>query len=321
MNNMKKLVFVIVLTTLSEFAISQSSTGRSNPVVLQFPAEPAVVTPTGSKGIVLASDVDINLPKTGAVNPNGIAVIIGNRDYSKTKNVDYAIHDARAMKMYLTEVFGFKEGNIFYFENATKSDFEVVFGNKGNHEGKLYNAVKPDLSDVFVFYSGHGAPDLKNYTGYFVPVDSDPQYISITGYSSDVFFENLSKVPSRSTTIVLDACFSGADLLEGVSPVGIKSKNFESGIKGALLSSSAGTQVSSWYAEKNHGMFTYFFLKAIQDANADYDGDKQLKMREIHQYVSDKSEGVPYYARRYRNVDQTPTIQGTQQDFVLVTYR
>jgi len=335
---MKRLIFfAAILAFVSAPVFAQVSAGTSNsinlgPLLKKAYEKKATVVQTAAvttpaaveeavEEIVLESDVDINIPVTGIVNNDGIAVVIGNRNYQKTKNVDFAVHDARAVKQYLMKTMGFKEGNIFYIEDATKTDFEVMFGTKDFAEGKLYNAVKPDRSDVFVFYAGHGAPDLRKNTGYFVPVECDPQYIAISGYSSEVFFNNISQIPSKSTTVVMDACFSGAELLEGVSPIGIKSKDFDNVQNGVMLSSSAGTQVSSWYSEKNHGMFTYFFLKAIQDGNADYNGDGQLTAREIYQYASDKADGVPYYARRYRSIEQTPTIQGDLQDNVLVTLR
>jgi hypothetical protein len=335
---MKRLLFLTaILCIVGVPTMAQVSSGTSNSVNLgpllkkayekkaTVVQTAAVTTPVAVEKavdeIVLNSDVDTNIPETGVVNNDGIAVVIGNRNYQKTKHVEFAINDSRAVKQYLMKTMGFREGNIFYYEDATKTDFEVLFGTKDFAEGKLYNAVKPGKSDVFVFYAGHGAPDLRKNTGYFVPVECDPQYIAISGYSSDVFFNNISQIPSKSTTVVMDACFSGADILEGVSPIGIKSKSFDNVQNGVMLSSSAGTQVSSWYTEKNHGMFTYFFLKAMQDANADYDGDGQLTAREVYQYVSDKADGVPYYARRYRSIEQTPTIQGDIQDNVLVSFK
>jgi hypothetical protein len=334
---MNSIKWFLILILLGSFGVirAQVSKSVSNEVDLsvfapkkeelvdssKFESQEKIIEVPTTKDFGLFSDVDLDIPQTSIQNSDAIAVIIGNRDYQRTKNVDYAIHDARAMKMYLKQAFGFKEGNIFYVENATKTDFEILFGNKDSFKGKLFNAVKPEISDVFIYYSGHGAPDLEKFTGYFVPVDSDPSYIAITGYNSEVFYENLSKVPAKNITVVLDACFSGANILEGISPVGIKPKKFNTIQNGVLLSSSSGTQVSSWYEEQNHGMFTYFFLKAIQDANADANKDSMLTAQEIFNYVSDLTEGVPYYARRFRNVDQNPTLQGSKKDFVLLRYQ
>ncbi|TAG95337.1 MAG: hypothetical protein EAZ20_00345, partial [Bacteroidetes bacterium] len=79
-------------------------------------------------------------------------------------------------------------------------------------------------------------------------------------------------------------------------------------------------EVSCWYNEKSHGMFTYFFLKAIHNKNADLNKDNKLTLREIYQFIIDDAEGVPYYARRYRGVEQKPTLQGQNLDRVLVEF-
>ncbi len=125
------------------------------------------------------ADVDRDLPKPRSKRGKGIAVVIGNSIYRKTKNVDFAINDANTIRRYLRDVFGFREGNIFFIKNATKSDFELYFGTAGSHKGKLFNAVRAGVSDVFVYYSGHGAPGLKDKKGYFFPVEADPHHLRV----------------------------------------------------------------------------------------------------------------------------------------------
>jgi hypothetical protein len=266
------------------------------------------------------ADIDQNLPTTTQQNPHAIAVVIGNAAYKKAKDVKYAIHDAQSVKRYLEQVMGFRRGNIFYLENATKGEFELFFGIKGNPKGKLYNAVKPNKSDVFVYYAGHGAPSIKNKHPYFVPVECDPQYVELGGYSANVFYQNLAQVKARSIAVVIDACFSGSTIYENISPIDIKPKGEADLKNGVVLSSSSGSEVSCWYNEKQHGMFTYFFLKAIHNQNADANKDGQLTFKEIYRYVVDNSEGVPYFARRIHGVEQHPTIIGKNAARVLVRY-
>ncbi|CAN2042085.1 Caspase [Candidatus Magnetomoraceae bacterium gMMP-15] len=264
-------------------------------------------------------DIETNLPKTKMQNKDGIAVVIGNKNYQQTKKVDFAINDAITMKKYLVEVMGYKKGNVFFKKNAFKGDFETFFGTTGNYKGKLFNAVKRNISDVFVYYSGHGAPGQSDRRGYFVPVNADPQYVELAGYSADTFFKNLSKIRAKSFTVVLDCCFSGAELLKDVSPINIQVDVPVQSLKNAvILTSSKGTQFSSWYREKKHGMFTYFFLKAIHSKNADFNGDNKLTFGEIFSFVSDKSEGVPHFARRKNGVEQSPTIDGLHQKTLVV---
>jgi hypothetical protein len=269
----------------------------------------------------LTVDIAKDIPVTQTPNPNAYAVVIGNRDYLKVKNVDFAINDATLVKEYLIKTFGYRDENIFFIKNATKADFELYFGTKGNYKGKLFNAIRPDgTSEVLVFYSGHGSPDVNDQKGYFVPVDADPQYVGVSGYSVDQLYENLAQIPAKSVTVVLDACFSGSGLLENISPVRIKFTNALMAIRnGVVLSSSTGDQVSSWYPEKRHGLFTYFFLKAMHNRNADFNKDGLLTFEEIFIFVSDPNEGVPRYARKLHNVEQNPTIMGDKSR-VLVKY-
>lgn len=266
------------------------------------------------------SEVDYDLPKSKSQRPEAVAVVIGNAVYQKTKNVDFAIADARSVRNYLLDVLGFKRENIIYLENASYSDFKMVFGDKNNPKGKLYNLVKPNISEVFVFYSGHGAPGLNDKRAYFVPAECDPQYVELTGFPSDIFYNNLAKIPSKSSVVVLDACFSGENIYENISPIVIKSKGALGLKNGALLASSAPDQVSTWYNEKGHGLFTYFFLKAIHNRNADTNQDKQLTLEEIYQYISREADGVPYYARRLHGIIQNPVLKGQNPQKVLVEY-
>ncbi|NDC31869.1 MAG: hypothetical protein EBZ58_13255, partial [Bacteroidetes bacterium] len=108
------------------------------------------------KSVSLLSDIDKNLPSVNGNNTNAIAVIIGNSNYANTKSVAYAISDAQSMKNYLINVLGLKEGNILFKENATLGDFNTLFGTKENQKGRLANTIKENISDVFIFYAGHG---------------------------------------------------------------------------------------------------------------------------------------------------------------------
>jgi hypothetical protein len=271
-----------------------------------------------SQPTVINNDVDINIPVGNIKNPDAIAVVIGNRDYTETKSVDFAINDAKTVKSYLINTLGFLEGNIIYVENATKGKFEMLFGTKENLQGKLANTIKNGISDVFVFYSGHGAPGLKDQKGYFVPVECDPNYVEISGYSSDVFYQNLAKLPAKSVTVVLDACFSGATVFKNISPIVIKADPTAISEKIAVLSSSSGAQVSSWHNDKKHGLFTYYFLKSFQDkATTDKNKDGAITLKEVFDYVNDSNNGVPYQARRLHGIEQNPTLQGTNTNKIL----
>lgn len=298
---------------------------RSKPKVSKPIADTTISTPTKKITAPVSetfplSDVDQNIPNFGKVNEHAVAVVIGNRHYRNkdVPEVSFAINDAKFMKAYLKNSFGFKEGNIIYVEDATLADFNAIFGIKGNNKGKLFNYVKPNVSDVFVFYSGHGAPNPETNKGYFVPVDTDPSLIQFNGYSLDTFYENLGLVPYKKLTVVIDACFSGSSeggmLLQAISPVFIKSENKVLRDENAvILTSAASEQVSSWYTEKYHSLFTYYYLKGLQ-GDADLNKDQKVTLKEMYQYIG---EHVPYMARRLNNREQTPEITGSE-DTILI---
>jgi WD40 repeat protein len=269
----------------------------------------------------LSVDIAKNIPLTKMENTDAYAIVIGNRDYLKTKNVDYAINDALLVNEYLINTFGFRNENIFLIKNATKADFELYFGTEASHKGKLYNGVFPDgMSDIFIFYSGHGSPDLTSKKSYFVPVDADPMYITLSGYSTELLYRNLSLIPSNSVIVVLDACFSGAGLLKNISPVTIQLDNSATKIDNCIIfTSSEGHQVSTWYPEKQHGMFTYWFLKSIHNKNGDLNRDGILTSGEIFSFISDRNNGIPRYARKLHNVEQDPVLIGDNNK-VLIEY-
>jgi len=272
--------------------------------------------------------VDVNIPATGMRNPDAIAVVIGNKYYKHhdIPNVNFARSDAESVKNYLIATLGYKEENIFLELDANKARFDELFGISGEHRGMLFEYIKPSKSDVFVYYSGHGAPDTRTNKGYLMPSDCNPARIAFSGYSLDLFYENLSKLETRKTVVVLDACFSGGTdsgkwLISEASPALIKVENpIISNNTMVVLTSSKGSQISSWYSDKRHGLFTYFFLKAICGA-ADTDKDKELTFDEIYSYVSDRSEGVPYWAKRlHKGRIQEPTFQGLNTNNVFVKY-
>jgi len=274
----------------------------------------------------LTVDVDVGIPITTMDNENAIAVVVGNRNYQHKDipPVRFARRDAEIIRQYLIKTLGFKDGNVLFEADAAKSRFEALFGISGNHKGILHDWIKPNKSDVFIYYSGHGAPDVVDKQGYFLPVDCDPAKIALTGYSLETFYKNLSKMQAKKITIVLEACFSGGtnsggNLIGSASPALIKvdSSYLKKG-NATVLTSSEGDQISSWHDEKQHGLFTYFFLKAIR-GDADIDKNNQITFREIYNFVSDRSEGVPYWSRRLHGGRiQVPTLSGNRDSEILV---
>ena len=219
-----------------------------------------------------------------AANELGVAVIVGNKEYAdeRVPEVSYAHNDAEAFKRFVTGRLGFDADNVIDLRDATKSELETAFGVKGNPEGLLWRYIDPSGgSDVVVFYSGHGVPG-KAGRGYLLPVDSNPDTAELNGYPIDLLYENLGGLPTRSTTVFLDACFSGGSprgmLIRSASPVYVEA-DVSGGAGLTVLTAASGAQLASWDEEARHGLFTEHLLAGLYGA-ADADGDGQVTARE-----------------------------------------
>jgi len=165
-------------------------------------------------------------------------------------------------------------------------------------------------------------PSPETEGGYLVPVDCSPENIGLSGYPMSTFYANLNQIKFRSCLVVLEACFSGmtpeGSLLKrisgGAGTINSQYPMFDSeksplGENGTIFASATGNQVSNWYTEKGHGMFTYFFLKGLS-GEADIDHNGEITVSELDQFICDPNYGVPYYSRRYGKMKQTPVTMG-----------
>jgi hypothetical protein len=281
---------------------------------------------SGNQPVVPFADVDFNIPKTPMQNPDAIAVIIGISDYldSDVPKVDHARQDAMMMRQYLINVLGYDEKNILP-RNPDQIMTSAVF--KTMIRQLLPSYIKPGLSDVFFYYSGHGAPSTTTQKAFFVPADCNPNFLNDdNGYQVNVFYDDLSKLPCKNLTVVIDACYSGFTgsggmIIKNASPLYVNIEHpLLSKDNAIIFTASKSDQVSNWYPEKKHGLFTYFFLKGLQGA-ADLDGDGTISVSEMEQYLQDENKSVPYLSRREFQRIQIPQVMGKEKDRVLVKYQ
>lgn len=237
---------------------------------------------------------------------NSYAVLIGIESYRDLPKVDYAERDVETVKGYLINALGYLEENIVVRTNerATRGDFDSYL------ERWLENNVDKG-SEVFVYYSGHGSPHPKSGQPFLVPYDGNPQYLDKTAYPVEQLYRALAKLSAEKVIVVLDSCFSGTGgrsiVAKGVRPVGLSVEGpgipAMVGKKMVVFSASQNNQISSAFPEKQHGLFTYFFLKGFHgEADADHNGT--ITIGELYDYVR---SGVQKQSRRM-NAEQTPQI-------------
>ena len=237
-----------------------------------------------AEGVALAAQVR---------NPDGVAVIVGNRNYSHpdVPDVNFAHRDADAFRRYVIDVLGFHPENILDLRDASQAEMEAAFGNERGREGNLWRYLNPaGGSSVVVFYSGHGVPGLKDGRGYLLPTNADPNTAEINGYPIDLLNGNLAKLhEAESVWVFLDACFSGSShrgrLVRDASPASV-TPSLPAGVaeRVTLLAAASGDQVASWDEEAGHGLFTRHLLDALY-GEGDADEDGLVTAREAKVYL------------------------------------
>jgi hypothetical protein len=274
---------------LAEFSKTKAAT-----IVAAKPqAPPAPIAPAPR---VIFSDIDNPSFEVAAklMGDDDIAVVIGVEKYQDLPASDFSAKDAKLVKDYLASL-GVRERNIELLlnERATQSSIRKSL------ESWLPNRVKKD-SKVFVYYSGHGAPDPASGEAYLVPHDGDANYLSTTGYPLKTLYEKLGALPAGEVVVVLDACFSGAGgrsvLAKGARPLVVVAEGPRLTPNMAVLAATQGTQISTSSPEKGHGILTYYFLKAIKDGKKD--------LAEIYSAIKPLVEDEA----KLLNVAQTPSL-------------
>lgn len=267
---------------------------------------------TGTEGSAALRDQRPDLTE----NRNAIAVIIGNGTYGHgLPEVRYAGNDAEAVRRMVIDLLGYRDGNVIDLRNASQAEMLSVFGNAQDHRGKLWSWIRPGVSDLFVYYSGHGVPGLRDRRGYLLPVDADPATPEINGYSLDLLLANLARLEARSTIVMIDACFSGSSaagwLIPSASPVYVRVAAPPDPGGMVVVTAAGDDQVASWDDTARLGLFTRHMLDALAGGAADRgrggNRDGAVTLSELEAYLDDE---MTYAARRLFRWVQRASVLG-----------
>lgn len=271
---------------------------------LQIAMRPADVFET----MEIISEVDVDdIPQKikGYERKDAVALIIGIGKYREEKipPVKYAARDAAIMAKYFENLGGIPRTNIQVLidEKASKSDIQAYI------EEWIPRRVN-EKSTVFIYYSGHGAPDLQGKEAYIVPYEGQPDFPSQL-YSLQNMYDALGKLKAKQVVVMLDSCFSGAKgrsvTREGARPLVMNLDTIlPANNKVVVIAGAAGNQISSDYDRAKHGLFTYYLLRGLR-GEADKKRTGSVDLDELYQYVK---TNVSEKASTELNRDQTPVL-------------
>jgi len=118
----------------------------------------------------------------------------------------------------------------------------------------------------------------------------------------DEIYKKFAESGAGRVTIFLDACFSGGGRDAGlIAARSIKVKAKENMITGNLIAfaASSGEQSAMPYKDEQHGMFTYYLLKKLQDSKGN------LTYGELSDYIS---KNVSIESLRVNQKEQDPKV-------------
>ncbi|MBI4746296.1 MAG: caspase family protein [Deltaproteobacteria bacterium] len=214
------------------------------------------------------------------------ALIIGIERYKKAVPVSYAERDARSIRDYLMNFLGVPEENTITLINemATKAEVDVLI--KDRLKGLIGEG-----DTLYVYYSGHGIPS--DETPYLLPYDGDPESPRITAYPVDDLYKDLDQLPARDVFVFMDTCFSGrigreereSILIAGARPGILKVRDpLLLSRKIIVVAAAKANQLSNFYKEKEHGLFTYYLLNGLI-GDADKNADRKVQLGELSSYA------------------------------------
>lgn len=215
------------------------------------------------------SDVDMDIPISSASNSETFAVIIANENYKKVAKVACSLNDGRTFRRYCENTLGIPAENIHYVEDATLGAMTAEL----NWAIRVANAYEGDAK-LIIYYAGHGIPNEKDGAGYLLPVDVAGNDVS-AAYSLEKLYSSLSNLNVKFVTLIMDACFSGSirgdGMLTSARGVAIKARPEEPKGNMVVFSAAQGDETAYPYAEKGHGLFTYFLLKKLKETKGNVD--------------------------------------------------
>ena len=269
--------------------------------IAQTSTQSAPATKSGT--ITFKSDVDENIPLVKRANDNTVALIIANENYQFVAPVASALHDGEVFAEYCEKTLGIPKTRIRRYSDASLGVVQRAMADLRNMVGAL-NASNNNVN-VIVYYAGHGMPDEATKDAFLLPVDGDAQ-ISETCFALSRLYKELDEMNATNVMVFLDACFSGAQRGEGMlmaaRGVAIKPKETQPQGNMFVLSATSGQETAMPYKAKNHGMFTYFLLKKLQESKGN------ATLRELSDYVI---KNVREQSNAVNKKPQTPTLNAS----------
>ena len=262
--------------------------------------EPFAVTKKAiAQPVIIAEQetVDTDIPQANKKNKDLFVVIIGNEQYDEVDDVEFAENDATVFERYCRLTLGAQPNNIRSYHNLTYARIGSAI-----RDMKDKVDVNKGQLDVIFFYAGHGIPSEDGKRTFLLPVDADGKDLSAC-YPLEKLYDELGNLGARSVVAFIDACFSGSNrndvaLAHNRAPH-MRYKTAVPQRKTVVFSAASSGETAWQYKEKQHGLFTYYLLKKLQETKGD------CTLGELASYIESNVGNTSLDVNHKR---QTPTV-------------
>jgi len=215
-----------------------------------------------------------------ALYGKSFAIVIGINNYEKWPGLEFAVADANAIKNTLQKT-GFDDITLIMDKEATQRRILT----------ELFHKLPQKVARndrVLFYFAGHGqTEDLPGggKKGYIIPADAETDSYASTAVSMEQIRSLSSRIAAKHIFYVMDCCYSGLGLNRsaGVWP-GISDYLRKVSAMRVVQIITAGGQGEQVQEREGHGLFTSYFLKAIE-GEADIDKDNVVTGTELGAYL------------------------------------
>ena len=215
-----------------------------------------------------------------ALYGKSFAIVIGINHYEKWPGLEFAAADAKAIKDALQKT-GFDDINLILNKEATQRRIlSELFHDLPKKVGRN--------DRVLFYFAGHGQTENLpggGKKGYIIPVDAETDSYASTAVSMEQIRSLSSRIAAKHILYVMDCCYSGLGLNRsaGVWP-GISDYLRKVSSMRVVQIITAGGQGEQVQEREGHGLFTTYFLKAIE-GEADLDKDNVVTGTELGAFL------------------------------------
>jgi len=155
---------------------------------------------------------------------------------------------------------------------------------------------------LLLYFSGHGVKDVEGRL-YFATPDTSRRRLRTTAIPANLVNDVMRSSRSRRQVLLLDCCYSGA-FAKGFkaqrtvgSPVGI---NDQLGARGRVVMTASTALQYAFEGDEVKGegvrsVFTNALVEGLESGRADLDGDGDVSLDELYDYVYDRvTEATPH---------------------------